>query len=1095
MAKKYSAIVILLFFSLLYSSFLNAQFKLYQRIFLTGTPSSLAPYLTPYTLDYNAAIGGSNGGACKPDTANIRQFATAGLSSPATPVNFDVELKSWPGYTTQAFTDSLNNYISIVQHFKAINNLSPVSFYAVPPQQIYNNYNLVNANFAPTAQAMLPLANVVDYYSPDFYNYGSNDTVSWRKAVDTTLAVIKKYYDTSKPIYPYISPSLDAFIDSTVWLYDLEHLYTRTKGALLWTKYSPNWDDNAPWWRCTKMFLVKKGLVPPLVIDSFNVSPIIITGPGLPIQWTTSSDTISKYFVLQRSSDSINFTSVSGQIYKLGYSFNLNQYRFTDTSVVPQTGKTIYYRLAITDINNNVSYSPLMYYTKSIYRSAGGNVSVDLTSASNWQEYDGTNWVAVSAAPSTNLGRGDTVIVRPGDTWNAGAYEALPSGAVLIDSGFTGSYSYSFTNSGTISFSGSAQQVIPGASILPYRTLNWGNFVINNASGVKCTEPSTDNVIHVNALSLNSGTFTVNADAGHAAGLYLDGPVSVGSGHIAITASGLNKGVIVNGTTAQTLPSGTFLNNTISTLQLSNPLGVTYGGPLTVSNKTELVRPASFTVNGNLSLDSLIIDTLKTTTTVSVSGTATLAGALAIKTFATTPSSGQQFTLISAGSISGSFASVTFPSGYSGTVSKIGNNLVLTMSSAHPISGAIYEIKTSINNTSNLDVKNGDTANYTKVQLYADNSTTSQQWKVVSVGGGYYKLISQKNTTKCLDVYAAGNTNGTQVDIYTDNGTNAQKWLITNVTGDYYTLSPACAPDKSLDDSAALTTNGNKIEIWSSNGANAQKWLFQLISPPAATDSISAAADAFVKSGTGNATTNYGYNSYLAAYNGYYNSYLKFNLKSVHGNVQFAQLRLYSLAGATTQWQVYKVNNNSWTESGITWNNQPNGDSLLATITAPSSAGFVYWDITPQLQHIASDSTLSLEVIASAYTYSSFGSRQGTASQQPMIVYSTDTTGSGSMRVITTALKPTDASKILGSSDESTLNIYPNPARTNSTVSCNEIIKSINVYNASGSLIKVVENVNSKQYNINLNDMPQGAYFIVINNNKSQQRKKLIKVN
>ncbi|MFC0182047.1 DNRLRE domain-containing protein [Pseudarcicella hirudinis] len=67
-----------------------------------------------------------------------------------------------------------------------------------------------------------------------------------------------------------------------------------------------------------------------------------------------------------------------------------------------------------------------------------------------------------------------------------------------------------------------------------------------------------------------------------------------------------------------------------------------------------------------------------------------------------------------------------------------------------------------------------------------------------------------------------------------------------------------------------------------------------------------------------------------------------------------AKLRLYSGSTAATQWQLYRSNVNSWTETGITWNNKPAGDTLLSTISG--AAGYVYWDITKQLQYLPSDS-------------------------------------------------------------------------------------------------------------------------------------------
>lgn len=162
-------------------------------------------------------------------------------------------------------------------------------------------------------------------------------------------------------------------------------------------------------------------------------------------------------------------------------------------------------------------------------------------------------------------------------------------------------------------------------------------------------------------------------------------------------------------------------------------------------------------------------------------------------------------------------------------------------------------------------------------------------------------------------------------------------------------------------------------------------------------DSLITIADAYVKSfgttgGVDNKNVNFGYAGYLTAQNGAYEIYLKFDLKTVSANLLNARLRLSTTSGgAATQWQLYKVNNDSWTEGGITWNNRPAEDTLLETITPPASNGYAYWDMTNQLKNLGGDSTLSLKIIATAALYTAFSSRQnGVAALSPAIVTTTE---------------------------------------------------------------------------------------------------------
>lgn len=140
------------------------------------------------------------------------------------------------------------------------------------------------------------------------------------------------------------------------------------------------------------------------------------------------------------------------------------------------------------------------------------------------------------------------------------------------------------------------------------------------------------------------------------------------------------------------------------------------------------------------------------------------------------------------------------------------------------VSGATYQLVSATNGTSVLDVKDGNTNDGSKVQLWGSNGTNSQKWKITDVGNGYYKLQPLNAPTKSLDVSYSGINNGTQVQIFTDNGTNAQKWKLKALGNNYYTLSPAHALNSNLDVNQGASNDGTKVQIWSGNSGNAQKW-------------------------------------------------------------------------------------------------------------------------------------------------------------------------------------------------------------------------------------------------------------------------------
>lgn len=147
-------------------------------------------------------------------------------------------------------------------------------------------------------------------------------------------------------------------------------------------------------------------------------------------------------------------------------------------------------------------------------------------------------------------------------------------------------------------------------------------------------------------------------------------------------------------------------------------------------------------------------------------------------------------------------------------------------------------------------------------------------------------------------------------------------------------------------------------------------------------------ADSYVRDG-GTANTNYGRDLSLVVKkdgnSGFSRTtYLKLDVKDL-ANIDTARLRMnIAGAGATiggTQWQIWKCEDDSWTETGITWNNKPATTTLLASQPGKKT-GYVEWDITgPVLQELAGDKTLTLAVVSSVSGQSNdatFSSREVT---------------------------------------------------------------------------------------------------------------------
>ena len=121
------------------------------------------------------------------------------------------------------------------------------------------------------------------------------------------------------------------------------------------------------------------------------------------------------------------------------------------------------------------------------------------------------------------------------------------------------------------------------------------------------------------------------------------------------------------------------------------------------------------------------------------------------------------------------------------------------------------------------------------------------------------------------------------------------------------------------------------------------------------TVSLTPIADAEVASG--HATTNYGSstNIYIqSAASGYGNErgWLKFDLSSLPSNANITGARLimynWKAAGAALPTSAYGGSSDSWTETGLTWNNQPSFGAATSTVTLNSSSYDLNytWDVT-----------------------------------------------------------------------------------------------------------------------------------------------------
>jgi hypothetical protein len=174
------------------------------------------------------------------------------------------------------------------------------------------------------------------------------------------------------------------------------------------------------------------------------------------------------------------------------------------------------------------------------------------------------------------------------------------------------------------------------------------------------------------------------------------------------------------------------------------------------------------------------------------------------------------------------------------------------------------------------------------------------------------------------------------------------------------------------------------------------------VSSGSTTTTLSATADAYVRDGT-NAATNFGTDVTLAVKNATgiavgnsRRSFLKFSISGITGTITSAKLRVFgsNASGVANTDSAYSVTDNSWTETGITWNNQPalvtkQGASVAITTTAK----YYDFDVTTfvKAQKAAAITTVSLGLSQDTPNNVAgdiFNSRQATSNLPQLVVTS-----------------------------------------------------------------------------------------------------------
>ncbi|WP_372752102.1 DNRLRE domain-containing protein [Mariniflexile sp.] len=232
-------------------------------------------------------------------------------------------------------------------------------------------------------------------------------------------------------------------------------------------------------------------------------------------------------------------------------------------------------------------------------------------------------------------------------------------------------------------------------------------------------------------------------------------------------------------------------------------------------------------------------------------------------------------------------------------------------------------------------------------------------------------------------------------------------------------------------------------------------------------------------------TTNYGAaDNLVTASTGRY-AYFKFDLSSVPGPIVSAKLRVYQRTGFRYLRSVYDVADDSWTETGITWNNKPSFENERARIT--TNPAWNEWDVSSYTaQEYNNDKIITVVVkdpidpvpTAKGIDFYPKEFDSGNFTPELVIEYSSE-----SLSV---------------SSEDINVNMYPNPVLNDLHISldtANLNIKDteIALYTLNGQ--KVMQTKLDTNYaKMDLSKLNRGVYILTIKDASKSITKKIVKL-
>lgn len=150
------------------------------------------------------------------------------------------------------------------------------------------------------------------------------------------------------------------------------------------------------------------------------------------------------------------------------------------------------------------------------------------------------------------------------------------------------------------------------------------------------------------------------------------------------------------------------------------------------------------------------------------------------------------------------------------------------------LENGVYTIHNSINENYVLDITGGIVYNSNNLQIYQNNNSNAQKFKITNLNDGYVKISSVINDYYSFDVTGSYYNNGTNIQIYQSNGFDSQEWLIKESQDGFYFIISA-NNSYCLDIENGNIINQSNVQLFNCNNTGAQKFSFKKVFYPTKT--------------------------------------------------------------------------------------------------------------------------------------------------------------------------------------------------------------------------------------------------------------------